>query len=213
MPQNPREGTPTHYLDEPPISLVIPLKLPGAPEPHTWAIAGDQDEAVFAEALRRCGGPDAVIRHLISMNVRALIGPEALRHDAYLRLEDIRRIDEAVRHDASSEVLALLLAQAVAFAWIHGKYFDRAFRTMTLNSTVTHLKGKTRKYRKGPDARKAKAAALQEAIRQVLAGGAPRKPRTILEALERSEETSYLVLKKSGKRLSPKTIAHHLAKL
>jgi hypothetical protein len=167
MPQNPREGTPTHYLDEPPISLVIPLKLPGSPEPHPWAIAGDQDEAVFAEALRRCGGPDAIIRHLISMNVRALVGPEALRHDAYLRLEDIRRIDEAVRHDASSEVLALLLAQSVAFGWLRNKSTDTGFRTMSRNLTITHLKGKNEKYRAGPYARKQETEHRRELVRQL----------------------------------------------
>jgi hypothetical protein len=191
MPQNPREEMTTtrsapqaeavDYPDDPPLAPVIRLKLPGSPEPHPWAIASEEDKALLADALVRCGGLKAVIRELVSMSLRHRLSPDELQRDAYLHVCDIKRIGKALRQGRSADYLALLLAEAVVFGWLRNKSTDAGFQKMKVNSAIAHLKRKNAKYRKGPQTRMQKTEHRRELVRQLWNGDVD--DTTIVEVL------------------------------
>jgi hypothetical protein len=157
--------------DDPPLVAVFSLRLPGAEETCLWAIAGEEDKALFVEALNRIGGSEAILHHLASINLPDLLGPRVLQQDVHLRPQDISRINEALVRNSDPEVISLLLAEAVVFSMVKDKEGTAVFARISLRSNVKRLNNLRQRYRKGPEERSRPKQERHDIIRRLLEEG------------------------------------------
>jgi hypothetical protein len=196
---------------------VIPI--PGEPRGTILAVQpGRGDGATIAKAFENSLGVDAIVQRLVAIDVKQLLGSEAMPSEVVIRPPDARMIADALKHKYSPAVLTLILAEAIIHAMVEreGKHQKWESRERLSQATQKASRKATQKYHRCSEAKKEKSGALEKAIRFALETGTPREPAAILKALSQRDDADYLLFrgeKEKRKMLSRKTIANWLSKI
>jgi hypothetical protein len=77
-----------------------------------------QDKDPILKALERSRGREAIIKHLLALDIWDLLAPGELLRDALVRRPDVRILGAALRHGRDVEYITLLLVNAIVHALV-----------------------------------------------------------------------------------------------